>query len=101
MAFEQHIVDAVRRKKDAGVKNAEIAMSVGLTEDQVRGLCHTRGIKKTMSGRIDVSIGTRLMDVYQHEAAIRGMRFDRFMRKVLVTIAKDKLFTAILDDDGK
>lgn len=98
MRHEQHIIDAVRRMKGDGVGNAEIAMAVGLTEGSVKSLCKHRRIRRPSSGRLALPLGAVVMDVYRAEASRREVPFDRFMRKLLATIAKDNLFVAILDD---
>lgn len=96
MAHDPHIIDVVRRMKQTGERDVDIAMSVGLTEDSLKWLCHKHRIRRPRSDA--VSIGRRVTDRCRAEAVKRGMKYEPFMRKLLLTIEKDDLFSAILDD---
>lgn len=98
MRYTPQVEEAVRRAKHNGVPNKEIAMAMGLTDNQVRGLCRMRRFKRRTSGRLKVPVGQRLMKELHAEAVRRGMAFDPFMRLLLLTIVDDNLFAAILDD---
>lgn len=92
------IIAAVRRMKGEGVRNSEIGMAVGLTESSIEALCHQRGIRRPTAGRLELPLGAKLTESFRAEAVKRGMRYEAFMRKLLLTIERDNLFTAILDD---
>jgi hypothetical protein len=101
-ALDPHIVEKVRRMKGDGARHREIAMTVGMSPSAIGAMCSRRGIRRGWAGcsegRIEMVLGVRLVQAYQKEAERRGIRFDRFMRQMLLTIATDNLFTAILDD---
>jgi hypothetical protein len=84
--------------KREGATNAEIAMTMGLTERAIKGICNKRGIIRPLVGSLPMPIGGHLYQFYYDEAARRQMKLPRFMRKLLLRIAEDKLITAILDD---
>lgn len=94
----QHLIDRVRILKGQGRKNRDIGMSVGLTESQVKSLCHHRGLKRPVSGRLEVPVGAKVINALQIEATARGERFDNFIRRLLLTITRDNLYSAIIDD---
>lgn len=97
-AHREEIVETVRRMKGEGVRNHEIAMAVGLTEETIKNMCHRRGIRKPTSGRLDLPLGAKLLAALEVEADRRGIPFQRFMRELLSVVARDKLFSAIFDD---
>lgn len=97
-AHREEIVEAVRRMKGEGVRNNEIAMAVGVTEDTIKNMCHRRGIRKPTSGRLDLPLGAKLLAALHAESDRRGVPFPRFMRGMLSVIARDRLFSAIFDD---
>jgi hypothetical protein len=98
MTHSENTIAVVRRMKREGASNAEIAMAIGLTERAIKALCHKRGIIRPLVGALPMPIGGHLYDFYHAEAARRNMKLPRFMRKLLLRIAEDKLITAILDD---
>lgn len=97
-AHREEVVEAVRRMKGEGVRNHEIAMAVGLTEDTVKNMCHRRGIRKPTSGRLELPLGAKLLAALHLEADRRNVPFPRFMREMLSVVARDNLFSAIFDD---
>lgn len=98
MTHSTETVAAVRRMKAEGVRNAEIAASVGLSPRSVEAICERHGIKRPTAGRIDMALGAQLLTAYRNEAVRRGLPFDRFMRRLLLVIAQDNLFSAIIDE---
>jgi hypothetical protein len=98
---ERRIVAAVRRMKAERKTNVEIAMSVGLTEAAVKGLCNKRRIKLPDEeiDSLPMPIGGKLYPIYSAQASRRGMKLSRFMRLLLAKVVEGNLFDAIIDDD--
>ena len=61
-------------------------MSIGLTD------------KRTVEGYIGASVEPKLAAAFHAEAERRGMSSSAFIRRLIRIIAKDNLFSAILDD---
>jgi hypothetical protein len=98
-AHSLETIEAVRQMKGNGMRTTEIAMTVGLTEQQVRGMCHHRGIRRAKSGWLGVSVSISAMEALHAEADRRDQSFGEFMRLLLRRIVDDRLFNAIIDDD--
>lgn len=98
MTHDPHIVDAVRRMKGEGLRNFEISLAVGLSEGSVEWVCTKYGIKRASAARLELPLGAKLMEALHEEARRREVRFDPFMRRMLLLIVQDNLFSAILDD---
>lgn len=96
MSYDPHIVDVVRRKKGEGLRDAEIAMSVGMSEDALKGLCHKHAIRRP--GACSFSMSQKLKDACKTEARRRDMQFEPFMRLLMSKIVQGQLFSAIIDD---
>lgn len=99
MTHDPNVIDRVRKMKRERKHDAEIAMSVGITEDSLKWLCHKHRIRRPRPDT--VTIGLRLTERYRAEGVKRGMKYEPFVHKLLLIIERDNLFTAILDDDGK
>lgn len=96
--YEAHTVEMMKAMKGTGSTNFEIALALGLTEGQVKSACSARGIKKKFDKNQKVPFPKMLRRKYQAEADRRGQRIDNFMRRLLSAVARDNLFSAILDD---
>lgn len=93
---DPHIISVVRRMKGERARDAEIAMAVGMSEDSLKWLCHKHGIKRPSARTINIS--AVVANRYRTEAVRRGVRLDRLLHRVLLTVAKENLFAAIIDD---
>ena len=98
MNYSSELVETVRRLKGARKTNKFIAGAVGLPVESVARLCRYRKIKRPSEGRVEISLGPKLMEVLQAEADRRETRLPTFLRRLLLTISTDKMFDAILDD---
>jgi predicted HicB family RNase H-like nuclease len=98
VAHRNELIDAVRRMKAAGLRNTEIADEVDMTLPAITQICHRHGIRRPTAGRLDLPIGAKLLKALETEAGRRGVPLNRFMREMLVIVARDNLFSAILDD---
>lgn len=97
LTHSEDLLADIRRMKRERLSNKVIARTLGSTEQAIESLCYKHGIKRTSEK--SVSIGAPLILAYQAEARRRGEPFEKFLRKVLRTVAQDNLFTAVLDDD--
>jgi hypothetical protein len=89
--------EAVRSLKDAGLTEAEISVRLGLSLTRIRSLrapLRDRGMSQ--NARICVPVET--LRALQMAARRRRMAAATLAEKLLVTIARDGLVEAILDD---
>lgn len=93
---DPHIIATVRRMKSERSPDAEIAMAVGLTEDSLKWLCHKHGIRRPSARTIAIS--ATVANRYRTEAIRRGVRLDWLLHRVLRNVAKDNIFSAVVDD---
>lgn len=94
----EHVIDTISRMKGQSRTNVDIAMATGMTVSSIENICHNYQIKRPSGGRVDIPVGVKLKLQLQQQAELREMPLNRFMRLLLLTIAKDNLFAAILDD---
>lgn len=97
-AHDPHIVESIKRMKQTGVGNAEIAMSVGLTEGAVKALCSKRGIRRRDSHIFSYSVKASIMEAVRAEAHRRDVSIPILMRNLISVVVRDNLFAAIIDD---
>lgn len=100
MIYSPEIVEAVKRHKLARRKVDEIAMSCGLTFNQVVYICKKEKLMKPKRtpGRVEIILGDRVESALRDAAEQRGVKFNFFMRELLRRTVQDKLISAILDD---
>ena len=92
------------RKMAPDYSAAEIARVLGTSTGAIHDACSYRRIKlngyvnkrrRTLSARFGYG---ELIDIFKREAARRGIAVGTLGRRILETVARDGMFSAILDD---
>lgn len=97
-AYDQHTIEVVHRMKGERICHKDIAMSLGLSERQIRRLCASRKIKRPPPDRLHLPLGEKMFMSLYAEALRRKRPLPGLVHRLLTMIIKDNLFSAILDD---
>jgi hypothetical protein len=96
--FTPETMETILKMKAEGRTSRQIAKVIGSTSDSVRVTLRHRGMVRPRTLRMDFQMGSEIKDIYAKEAERRHMQYRILIRRMLTTIAKDNLFSAILDD---
>jgi hypothetical protein len=94
--FKPTTLRVIRLLKQHGVPNRIIAVLVGSTPGSVSATCAQFGIR--CDGYIGAQVGLRSEAAFQREADRRGVVLSVFIKRVMQKIARDDLFSTILDE---
>lgn len=97
--FTPETMEAIGKMRAEGKTSRQIAEAVGSTPDSVRQTLHYRHMKRPHDHRLEFQIGATTKEVYAREAERRGIKCRVLIRRVLTMVARDNLFSAIIDDD--
>lgn len=95
--YTSDALEIVRRMKRMGQSGRQIADRLGSTERSVAVMASRIGAKKRYRS-IHTKLTTKTIDRYKQEARRRNQSLYQFLRRVLTTIDRENLFTAIIDD---
>jgi hypothetical protein len=80
----------------------QVAQALGLREASLRTFAHRNGIKFGRDhAKVSAWITLAAVAAFRREAARRGIRTQTLLRLLLMTVARENLFDAILDDRGQ
>jgi alcohol dehydrogenase class IV len=96
--FTDSAITRMRQMMLAGSTAAEIAMSIGSTEGAVHSKCHQLGINRRLHGFMSTGVPRTVVAAFNAEAKRRGTKLEKLLHDLLIKIAADNLFNAIIDD---
>lgn len=99
--YTEHAISTIRKMQRAGASNAEIAMALGTTPARLTSRLNQLGLsrRRTPDVRsVHVMVPEVIIGAFSSRAEARAMTARDLIRLVLLTIAQDDLFSAILDD---
>ncbi len=96
--FTPEVLERVGKMRAEGRTSRQIADAVGSTAGSVRQTLRRKRMKLPQDHKVEFRIGTATKEILCAEAERRGMKVRSLVRKILLTVAKDSLFAAILDD---
>jgi intergrase/recombinase len=80
----------------AGKSKHDIAQAIGIKVDSLKALCSKYRISLEMNC-VRVVLSNKAYRMLEKRAAENGIRFEDLAKNILETVAKDDLFTAVLD----
>ncbi len=98
----------IRRLVSEGVTSAEIAARIGTTPGSLRVTCCRRGIplrhrraspEQHARQHVWVRVPIEIRETFEAAAKRRGYTREQFISAILMTIAQDNLFEAVLDEN--
>jgi DNA-binding NarL/FixJ family response regulator len=97
--FTHEAVAIMRRMAAAGSTAPEIAKAIGAKPSSVSVMCNRYQIKLGMTRHVGASVSLQTRQALIQEAKRRGHQgVGPLIRRILATVAKDKLFDAVLGE---
>jgi len=96
----RELASDVKRLKREGFGSRMIGNALGLTPAQVDRIASTLGARKRFV-RFHLRIAVATAQAIRTESVRRGIPYHHLIRKILTTVARENLFSAVLDDDKR
>lgn len=100
--FTHEAMAIMRRMAAAGSTAPEIAKAIGAKPSSVSVMCNRYQIQLGMTRHVGASVSLQTRQALIQEAKRRGHKgVGPLVRRILATVAKDKLFDAVLGEPGE
>ncbi len=93
--FTPEVMETIKKMRANGISARVIAATIGTTRESLQATLCQKGFTAPLVTRL---LNDEVKRIYLAEAKRRRMRPGQLTKLLLTTIAKDNLFTAVLDD---
>lgn len=98
--FTDEVLESIPRWVDEGLSRDEIAQKIGTTVSSLVTCCsqYQISLKHMPPVPMGVEVPYRTAKVWMRKARSLGLTTDELIKRVLVVVAKDDLFKAVIDE---